>query len=113
VSEVQVSAAEASAGVTSVGVCPTLVSSVGVTEVLAPPPSGGGESCARRCSQEAWSICWLVLAASVGSRHYDARSRSIVRHLSKMLLVPWRWVRTAEIVFCKEIIKATAPSKVL
>ena len=109
-SEVQVSAAEVSAGVTSVG-----VSSVGVTvtEVLAPPPSGGGESCARRCSQEAWSICWLVLAASVGSRHYDARSRSIVRHLSKMLLVPWRWVRTAEIVFCKEIIKATAPSKVL
>lgn len=65
--------------------------------------------CTPGVQRQPWTICWLILAASVGSRSYDARSRSVIRHLSRHLLVPWQWIRSAEIAFCKEIIKATAP----
>lgn len=50
-----------------------------------------------------WTVCWLVLAASVGSRKYDSRSRSCIRHLARHLLVPWKWIRAAEIAFCKPV----------
>jgi len=67
--------------------------------------------CVPGVQRHPWTICWLVLAASVGSRHYDARARAVIRHMSQELFVPWQWIRSAEIAFCKEIIKSTAPPK--
>ena len=65
--------------------------------------------CMPGVERQPWTLCWLVLAASVGSRNYDSRSRALIRRMARLLLVPWQWVRSAEIAFCKEIIKSTAP----
>jgi len=67
------------------------------------------QPCSPGVQRQPWTVCWLVLAASVGSRCYDARARALTRRLARTFGVPWQWVRCAEIAFCREIIKHTSP----
>ena len=66
--------------------------------------------CTPGVQRQPWTICWLVLAASVGARKYDSRSRAVIRHVAQQFQIPWQWVRSAEIAFAKEIIKCSAPA---
>ena len=52
-----------------------------------------------------WALCWLVLAASVSTRRYDARARGLVRRMAALLDVPWRWMVAAEAALSAEMVR--------
>ena len=52
-----------------------------------------------------WTVCYILLASSVANRHLDARARALLRRLSALLGVPWRWLARAEAVLSEVVIE--------